>query len=177
MFLHSSQITQPCFYPLYSFFFMWVSLGARCSSILSSWYFCLTSCSLGWESLELEGAEPWTSTSTLRPLFPPGPHKTFLKFLGHELAFHLPHCPKNPKCCHYMVITANAVFDLPIPDEYILVSVYEEQQTTSPCVTQKRLSWMYSWFTCVGCVVPPLDTGVFKVPRAGTADMKLFLSV
>lgn len=66
-------------------------------------------------------------------------HKTFLKFLGHDLAFHLPHCPRNSEFHHLTVTTTKAVFDLLIPDKYALVSGYEEEQTTSPCVTQKKI--------------------------------------
>lgn len=104
-------------------------------------------------------------------------HKTFLKLLGHVLAFHLPQCPKNPEIYRLMVIAAKAVFDLHIPNEYILVSDYKEKETPSPCVTKKRLPWMYFWVTCVLLYRASIrHWGVCGPPWVpGIADMMLFL--
>lgn len=150
MFLHSSQVAQPCSHPLYFSFFVWICLGPLSSSILSSWDFYLTSHSLGWESLELEGAKLWISTSILGPLFPSGPYliSLFWSFWGMRLLFTVLTTPRilNPTISWS---SQQRLPDLHIPDKSILVSDYEEQQTTSPCVTQKRLSWMWSWVTCV----------------------------
>lgn len=92
-------------------------------------FFCLTSCSLGWTTIELGGCDLWLSISFLGPLFLPGPYSVELfwadfwksqylfsctMLIRLSFAFHSLPCPQDPELHHLMVLAAKVAFDLPI---------------------------------------------------------------